>query len=55
MDQNNTTSVCIGNTVFIKQKYMIMLSVTTFNALMKTTEDLTTALDGNILKTIFNQ
>ena len=52
---NDTKSIRIGNTVFIKHKYLTMSTVATDNALMKAAADLTIALDSNIPKSTFNQ
>ena len=44
----DTKSVKNGNTVFFKQKYLSMPTVTAADALLATAENLTTALDGEI-------
>ena len=44
----DTKHVRIGNTVFFKHKYLTMPTITTTNAVLTATKDLTTALEGDI-------
>ena len=44
----DTKHVRIGNTVFFKHKYLTMPPITTADAILTATKDLTTALEGDI-------
>ena len=46
----NTQSVCVGETVFFKYKYLMMPTITPTAAITKAVKDLTSAIKGNMPK-----